>query len=220
MDERFELLKKLIQLYPDAFIKVGEEMIPTRKELWTFDLYRKLFERDTFKTHLEIPIILTLDREYSTIIKLFHNRLICKNEIKYIDLSLEDQLLMITFLDSIMTTKELYNFLYIDRGNYGSNYKLFSLEIWIRLMDLTFNVEFIQKDERIRLCYAIYRNSYDDSSDSDNHYRKILATENKETIFRRNPYFEKALKYYKVEYSDVLKAHQPRPEYRGGGYAN
>jgi hypothetical protein len=210
------LLDKLINEHPNAWIKVGEEFIPTRKELWTCELFQRLFEHNQFKLHLELPIILTLGEEYSEIVKLFHHKLIYKNKIEYIKLSEENQLLFLLFLDSIMTSKELSGFLFLDRKNYERNFKLFSVKIWIRLLEFTFNVEFLDGDERIRLCYAIYQGSYDDSSKT-NDYRKRLANTNKGIILRDHPEFARALEYYKVDYYRVLRYHEPYPDYRKGG---
>jgi hypothetical protein len=200
----FPLLDTLIKECPNAWIKVGEELIPTRKELWTFELFQRLFRHDQFKLHNGLPIIITLTENYSVALKLFHHQLVYHNGVLYKDdLSREDQVLFLLFMDSIMIREEILKFLGLGWRDLGNLHERFSLEVWIDVMELNLKVEFLSQYDRIKLCYAIYLGSYygDDTEDE-------LYNNNERKILKKNPELAKALKFFKVEYSAFVKTIQ------------
>jgi len=218
MDTRLSLLDKLITINPNCYIKVGESYISSRKELFTFDLFQKLFEHDKFKLHNNLPIILTLEEEDRQAFDLFYNWLIFETKVRFLSQSVSTQVRLILFLSSIangkefrkviesMELKEKYQFL---------PYSQFDLLVWFELMNYNVCLDFLEERERLEICYWIFIGKIDRSND----YRFQLAKCQKEKVEEKYPRLAKALKYYNVDFYALQKEYKPFI-HKGGGYCN
>ena len=198
---RLQLLKNLCNEYPNAYVLIGEKFYPTRSELFTFEMFRLARKANMFKFHKKLPIILTLEEDQLPIYEEFEKYLIFGTPINF---KHAKQIDFILFLKSICSNKEIEAIFCSCVSPLQSIYKLFTITTWIELMEYGLEPLFLNEYDRMEICVAIHRQTYDFKEKwSNNVYGKELSEIKPQTLEQTNPLFYKALTFYKISLQHI-----------------
>ena len=207
---RLQVLKNLCTEYPNAYVLIGEKYYPTRSELFNFEMFRLARKTNMFKFHESLPIILTLEEDQLSIYEQFEKYLIFGTPINF---KHANQIDFILFLKSICSDEEIINILRASVPPMWSTHQLFTIDTWYALTQYGLDPLFLDEYERIRICVAIHRGTYEFKEKwSYNFYGKQLSQINPETLEQTDPLLFKALKFYKISFQQI-KDRYPYKEY-------
>ncbi len=218
---RLRLLNDLCIEYPNAYVMVGETYIPTRSELYPFEIFNIAKQRNMFKYYKNLPIILTMDEDQKIIYEKFSAYLIFGNQIIFKSLPIDVQIDFIIFLKRICNDKEIANILTEITGHFDPSIELFSLPTWIKLMEYGMEPLFMAERRRIDICVAIYRGKYEFEKGDYNSigYEFSKMTESTPQATTKGLLLSEALSFYKVTFKQLQLTH-PYIKYSGSGYSN
>ena len=217
---RLQLLNNLCEEHPNAYVSIGEKYYyPTRSELFNFEMFRLAKKANMYKSHEGLPIILTLEEYQHSIYEEFEEYLIFGTPLNLANLN---QIEVILFLKRICSDEEIRNVLRASASPLGSAiYDIFSIDTWLELTEYGLDPVFLDEYERIQICVAIHRGTYDFKEKwSFNYYGKQLLEINPENLERTNPLLFKALKFYKISFQRIKDKYPYRDPYNNNSFSN
>ena len=214
-------MNKLCTEYPNAYVLLGESYIPTRTELYPFEMFNIARERNMFKYYKALPIVLTLEEDQKIIYERFSSHLIFGSKIRFNNLDITTQVEFLVFLNSICNNREIQNIFENSKDYLESVFQLFDVTTWIKLMDYGMDPSFISEGERIEICVAVYRRKYKFEKGDHNciGYEFSKLNDSMLQSTEKLQILSKALRFYKITLVQLQRSYK-YIVYSGSGCSN
>jgi hypothetical protein len=199
-DIRSSLLKKFCIEHPNAYVQIGDTYHPTRLELFSFEMFNKMFESGIVNYKDNIPILLTLKESERVFFESFEDLLVYGKPLE-IKGSADTEIAWILFLNSFLNNIEFKEVLNEIRP--WNKTHLFQLETWTRLMEYELDSSFLDFYDKLEICAVVSRQSLFDPDGKkrchqQKEYGNYLLYITEQNLKEKDPKLEKAMKFCNV----------------------
>lgn len=216
--QKLDLLDFLCKGHPNAYVKIDDIYFPTRIELYDFEVIRLSKDKNMFKYHDGLPIIMTLEESQRSAFETLYDFLIYGRLPDFTSLNIVIRVTFtiefIIFLTSIANDIEISAIL---RNKHGAI--PVDPEVWIKLMDYELNPSYLREYERIRICAYAFIGSKIDERGQHNRIAYEFTRLKEADLPLTCPLFHKAMTFYGISFAQMCVRYE-YVKYTGSGGPN